>query len=310
MSRAAGRPRVAVVGSIMVDLIAYADPLPTAGQTVEGTMFQFGFGGKGANQAVSASRLGADVSFVGRVGDDVFGGLSIENLAAQAMDTAGVKVVDGVSTGVAPIWVEASGSNRIIIVAGANDRLLEAEAREELARIGPTDCVACQLEIPDAAVGEALRTGRKWGALTVLNPAPARLAAKALFGSADWLVPNEHEFELLWGAPPSDAEILAAAEAWECGLVVTLGEHGAAAALDGEVIRRRPPEVRPIDTTGAGDAFVGGLAVALAGGLPLASAIDQGNACGALSTEARGTQTSFPTRSQVDRRLELELGRP
>ena len=305
-----GAPRIAVVGSVMVDLIAYADPLPTAGQTVEGTMFQFGFGGKGANQAVSASRLGADVAFVGRVGDDVFGRLSLDNFAAQGMDTAGVKVVEGVSTGVAPIWVEASGSNRIIIVPGANERLSAREAREELARIGPADCVACQLEVPDAAVAEALRTGREWGALTILNPAPARLSAKELLGHADWVVPNEHEFELLWGTPPSDAEILAAAASWGCGLVVTLGEHGAAAAVAGEVVRRRPPAVRPVDTTGAGDAFVGGFSVALAAGLPIAAAIEQGNACGALSTETRGTQTSFPTRAQLDGRAELELELP
>ena len=304
MSGTSAPPRIAVVGSVMVDLIAYADPLPAAGETVRGSAFGFGFGGKGANQAVTAKRLGADIALVARVGDDVFGTLSLENLDAEGIATACVRVVEGVSTGVAPIWVQADGTNRIIVVPGANDRLSAADARHDLAAAGAVDVVICQLEIPDEAVAEALRLGREHEALTILNPAPAQPGAERLFAEADWLVPNEHEFELLWGAPPEDAQIVAASRAWGCRVIVTLGEAGAAATLDGDVIRRRPPAVTPVDTTGAGDAFIGGLAVALAGGVALEGALDLANACGALSTEARGTQASFPTREQVDRRLE------
>lgn len=307
MSKDRPAPAVAVVGSMMVDLIAYSDPLPAAGQTVVGSAFELGYGGKGANQAVTARRLGADVMFVGRVGDDVLGELSLENLTAQGIDPVLVQQVDGRSTGVAPIWVEADGANRIIIVPGANEAITPEDVRDALSTTARIDCVVCQLEIPLDAVSEALRIGRATGAVTILNPAPAHPDAAVLFGAADWVVPNEHEFRLLWGATPSDEAILAAAAAWYCGLVVTLGEAGAAATQGGrEVVRRSPPPVTPIDTTGAGDAFVGGLAYALAAGDSLDAALTLGNVCGALSTQARGTQASFPPREAVDALLLVE----
>lgn len=299
MSSNGARPRLVVVGSMMVDLIAYADVLPDAGETLVGTDFKMGFGGKGANQAVTASRLGAEVAFVGRVGDDHFGELSLENLVAQRIDPRMVKRVPGRSTGVAPIWVDGNGMNRIVIVPGANEAISADTVRQELGQVEDADCVVCQLEIRGEAVEEAFRIGREWGALTILNPAPARSDAVQLFAMADWVVPNEHEFQLLWGAAPSDAAVLAAAAAWRCGVVVTLGERGAAVTSDGGVVRREPPPVAPVDTTGAGDAFVGGFAHALAAGFPLAAALELGNACGALSTQALGTQTSFPSREAV-----------
>lgn len=295
----AGRPRLVVVGSMMVDLIAYADVLPNAGETLVGTDFKMGFGGKGANQAVTASRLGSEVAFMGRVGGDFFGELSLENLVAQGIDPRMVRRVDASSTGVAPIWVDGEGMNRIIIVPGANEAISAETVRQELAQLDGADCVVCQLEIRGEAVQEAFRIGHEWGALTILNPAPARSDAVGLFAMADWVVPNEHEFQLMWGATPSDEAILAAAASWQCDVAVTLGEVGAAITSNGEVVRRSPPPVTAIDTTGAGDAFVGGFAHALAAGLPVSAALDIGNACGALSTEALGTQTSFPSREAV-----------
>lgn len=295
--------RIVVVGSMMVDLVAYADPLPAAGETVVGSAFELGFGGKGANQAVTAKRLGSDVEFVGRVGSDFFGELSLKNLVDQGIDPRMVKRVDGRSTGVAPIWVEADGTNRIIIIPGANEAITPDDVRADLDAVGRANCVVCQLEIPADAVAEAFRIGREWDAVTVLNPAPAREDARELFGAADWVLPNEHEFGLLWGATPSDEAILAAAAAWECGLVVTLGEVGVAATRGREVVRRQPPRVRPVDTTGAGDAFVGGFAHALAADQPLDAALELGSVCGALSTQVRGTQTSFPRWEVVERCL-------
>ena len=310
MTATGAPPRILVVGSVMVDLIAYADPLPQEGQTVRGSGFRMGSGGKGANQAVVAHQLGSDVTLVARVGRDAFGDLSIDSLTQLGMDTALVRRVDGVTTGTAPIWVQKNGSNRIIVVPGANDALTAQVVAAELAGVQRIDCVVCQLEIPEDAVAEALGIGARLGAITILNPAPAPTASEVtrLFASAHWIVPNEHEFELLWGSKPSDEEIKAAAAHWDCGVIVTLGEEGAAGTVDGEVVRRRPPKVRVNDTTGAGDAFVGGLAHALGCGMDLAAAIELGNICGALSTESLGTQASFPTRAAVDR-LSAQQGR-
>ena len=292
-------PHIVVVGSTMVDLIAYASPLPGPGETVEGRDFRLGFGGKGANQAVMAARLGAEVTFVNRVGDDLFGRLTRENLSERGIDTRRVGIVDGASTGVAPIWVEADGSNRIIVVPGANAALTASEVRDALSGIDAADCVVCQLEIPLEAVTEALRIGREWGATTILNPAPFRALPGPMLGFTDWLVPNEFEFEALAGGPPDDERLLAQASALGVGLVVTLGAAGAAVVLDGRVDRVESPPVEAADTTGAGDAFLGGFAWALARGETVGEAVRIGNACGALSVTRAGTQASFPTLDAV-----------
>jgi ribokinase len=311
MSAVSEAPRIIVVGSVMVDLIAYADPLPQEGQTVRGSAFQMGSGGKGANQAIVAHQLGSDVSFVARVGRDVFGDFSIDSLTQRGLDTTMVRRVDGLTTGTAPIWVQENGANRIIVIPGANDAVTAEVVATELAEMPRVDCVVCQLEIPEAAVEETLKIGARLGATTILNPAPAPSTREVtrLFASADWIVPNEHEFELLWGSKPTDEEIRAAAVHWGSGVIVTLGEEGAAASAGGEVVRRRPPRVQVNDTTGAGDAFVGGLAHALGTGMELAAAIELGNICGALSTESFGTQSSFPTRTAVERLWKQQDGR-
>ncbi len=261
-----------------------------------------GFGGKGANQAVLAHRLGSDVTLVARVGDDVFGDLSIDSLRANGIDTSMVRRIEGATTGVAPIWVQKDGSNRIIVVPGANDDFTANAVALELAQIRNADCVVCQCEIPEESTAAALTIGSEMGAITILNPAPAlpTRSVTRLFESTDWVVPNEHEFELMWGAKPSDHELVAAGESWGCGVIVTLGAEGAAAVVDGEVIRRRPPSVQVKDTTGAGDAFVGGLAHALSCRTDVVAAMEIGNICGALSTKSSGTQSSFPTRAEVE----------
>lgn len=291
------RPRIVVVGSTMIDLVAYADPLPRAGETVFGSSFRLGFGGKGANQAVMAARLGAEVVFVNRVGDDVFGRMTLENLAEQGLDTRAVRPVAGATTGVAPIWVEQDGTNRIIVVPGANESVTAEAVREELGAIEGADCVICQLEVPQEAAAAAFELGRSWGCPTVLNPAPAATLDPNLLSLADWLIPNESEFELLFGGAP-DATSIAAVSGPRA--VVTLGEAGAACWDNGALLRIAAPKVEVVDTTGAGDAFVAGFGFGLATGRDLTDAIALGNACGALSVGGRGTQTSFPSRSAVD----------
>ncbi len=292
-------PRIVVVGSTMMDLVAYAPVMPSAGQTLRGTEFRMGFGGKGANQAVMAAVLGAEVIFVNRVGADLFGEITRKHLAEQGITLRLGDPVPSVSTGVAPIWVEPSGSNRIIIVPGANDTLTPQAVRSELADIQYADCVVCQLEIPQDAVAEAFRIGRRWGAINILNPAPAAPIHEDVLALADWLVPNESEFEMLFDAPPADAEILRAATDLRGRLLVTLGESGAAFS-DGESARHvTAPRVSARDTTGAGDAFLGGFAYAVGARMDAERAIKVAVACGSLSTQRPGTQASFPSADEV-----------
>jgi ribokinase len=287
-------PHIVVVGSTMIDLSTYVDLLPERGETVVGERFMLGYGGKGANQAVMAARLGARVTFVNCVGDDLFGEMVRKNLGDRGIDVSRVKTVKSESTGVAAIWVERDGMNRIVITPGANYALSAADVSAELADVAPARCVICQLEIGHEAVTAALRWGRACEAVTILNPAPAAALDGELLGLVDWLVPNETEFELLFGAPANDASLLRFGASLTGGLVVTLGDRGATTVVAGEAITCPAPEVEAIDTTGAGDAFVGGLAYALARGETIVSAVTFANWCGAQSTTSYGTQTSFP----------------
>lgn len=292
-------PRVAVIGATMVDLIAYTDVCPRAGETLIGSHFELGFGGKGANQACMAKLLGADVTFVNRMGDDVFGSLTREHLATKGLHRHLGAPVPGVATGVAPIWVESSGVNRIIVVPGANGSVTPDVVRDELGGMHHLDVVVCQLEVPQDATRESFRVGREVGATNVLNPAPAGDLDDDLLELVDWFVPNETEFESLFGEAPTDASITRAARQIRGRLVVTLGADGAAVWDDGEVIRIPALQVEAVDTTGAGDAFVGGFAYALARGENVAAAVQLGTVCGSLSTAARGTQSSFPDAEAV-----------
>ena len=292
-------PHIVVVGSTMIDVLMYADRTPERGQTVVGQRMALGHGGKGANQAAMAARLGARVTFVNRVGNDVFGDMTRANLTDQGLDLSRVRTVATEATGVATIWVEPDGNNRILIVPGANGTLTAADVVDDLADVPSADCVICQLEISLEAVKAALEWGRGCGATTILNPAPAAPLSDDLLDLVDWLVPNEIEFEDLFGTGPDDDSLLRASARVAGGLVVTLGAGGAAAVVNGGVTRFDPPAVQAIDTTGAGDAFMGGLAYSLARGEPLPAAIAFANRCGALSTTKFGTRLSFPDLNQV-----------
>ena len=289
-------PAVMVVGSMNIDLIAYTQRAPGPGETVIGERFQQGFGGKGANQAVMARLLGADVAFVGALGDDQFATTTLENFAKVGVDASGVMRVPG-SSGVAPIWVEADGTNRIIVVSGANDLVTADHAADRVRAAEALGVVVGQFEIPQEVTLAAFAAAHGRAARTILNPAPAAEITPELLERTDWLIPNEVEFGILAGVSgePSDEDFAAYSERTDTRLVVTLGARGAALVrADGSVQRLPSVEVTAVDTTGAGDAFVGAFAVGLAMGWTDEQAVRLGIACASDSVTRTGTQSSFP----------------
>ena len=296
---------IIVVGSTMIDMMTYVERVPVAGETVVGDRFVQGFGGKGANQAVMASRLGAAVSMVGCLGDDVFADMTLDNLAREGIDTAAVTRAEGVSSGVAPIWVEPDGTNRIIVVPGANDHLTTQQARTAVETAPAVQVVLGQFEVPQAVTAAAFAAARRRGATTVLNPAPAAEVSPDLLEVTDWLIPNEVELADLaravgTGETGVDETIVAVAAKTGARLVVTLGALGAAICVEGAVVERVPADaVTAVDTTGAGDAFVGAFAWGLAAGLTPAVAADLGCRCASSSVTRPGTQSSFPSAEEI-----------
>jgi ribokinase len=297
------QPHIAVVGSANVDLITYTDGFPRAGETIFGREFSLGFGGKGANQAVAARLCGATVSMVARVGDDLFGPATIENFISRGIDASRVLITPGASSGVAPIFVESSGQNRIWVVKGANDRLLPEDVDAAADLLRRADMIVLQLEIPLETVYHTLRFARRHGIPAILNPAPAQPLDLRQAGAADYVIPNETEAEALAGVPVRSLEDAraCASRLLDGGLrrvIVTLGANGALCAGD-DGCRHIPAfPVASADTTGAGDAFIGSLACFLAGGCAEAEAISRANLYAALSTMSAGTQKSFVTRER------------
>ena len=294
-------PHIVVVGSANVDLTTFTDAFPRPGETIFGREVHLGFGGKGANQAVAARLCGARVSMVARVGDDLFGEATVRNFGEAGIDTAHVKITPGVSSGVAPIFVDSAGQNRILVVKGANDRLSPEDVDPELLR--SADVVVLQLEIPLQTVYHTLRLARSLGVRTILNPAPGQAIDLAEASNADYVIPNETEAEALAGVAVRDLESArgAARKLTEAGLrrvIVTLGANG---ALCGDV--HHPAfAMQAVDTTGAGDAFIGSFACFLAEGVPEAEAIQRANLYAGLSTLGVGTQKSFVTREILESR--------
>ena len=302
MSGSDGAPRIVIVGSTMVDLVAFAERLPEPGETVIGTRFLDGFGGKGANQAVAAARFGAFVAIVNAVGDDPNGRAILANLVAQGVAIDDVAVVGG-SSGVAPIWVDGAGMNRIIVIPGANALVAPGRAAAAIERIRPT-LVVGQFEIPQAVTTAGFGAARAVGATTILNPAPGASINADLLDVTDWLVPNEREFVLIGGRSltgPLDDQVAAIDELGEHlgrALAVTLGERGVAVRpRAGSVTWIPAPVVRAVDTTGAGDAFVGAFAVGLALAWSPLAAATLGCALASDSVTRPGTQGSYPDRA-------------
>jgi ribokinase len=298
----ARQPHIVVVGSANIDLTTITDAFPRPGETIFGKAFHLGFGGKGANQAVAASLCGSSVSMIARVGDDLFGPAYVDNLKARGIDTTCVTITPGVSTGVAPIFVDSSGQNPILVVKGANDRLTPSDIDDAADLLRAADGVVLQLEVPLETVYYTLRFARRLGVRSILNPAPGQALDLAEVSNADYVVPNETEAEALGGMPVGSID-----EARACarslrergvrGVIVTLGENGA--LLADEHIAPHP--VNAVDTTGAGDAFIGAFATFLAGGDREAEAIRKANVYAALSTMAIGTQSSFVTLERFEK---------
>jgi ribokinase len=293
-------PHIVVVGSANVDLTTFTDRLPRPGETVLGTGFQLGFGGKGANQAVAARLCGARVSMVARVGGDLFGPPTIDNFRSRGIDTSHVRITPGVATGVAPIFVDSSGQNRILVVKGANDCLLPGDIDAAADLLRQAGWMLLQLEIPLETVYYALRFARRHGICSILNPAPAQPLDVRELANADYVIPNETEAETLSGMRVTGVEgaRACATHLLKSGLrrvIVTLGANGALCASPDGVEHIGAYPVHPVDTTGAGDAFIGSFAVFLASGCGESEAVARANVYAALSTQAAGTQTSFAT---------------
>lgn len=298
-----GETKVVVVGSANIDLVTYASRVPRAGETLVGDRFSTGFGGKGANQAVMARLLGADVAMIGCIGDDAYGDMTIENFESYGVDTSHLHRSTG-SNGVAHIWVEPDGSNRIIVVPGANSLLTPAQAAGAVGDTSGTAVLVGQLEIPQEVTKAAFAAASEKDWITILNPAPASSLDRELIALSTWLVPNEVEFEALTGRRPIDDDALVDfAQETETRLLVTLGRDGVALiSSEGDLVRLPVAERDAIDTTGAGDAFVGAFAFGLASGMNEFDAIGLGNACAGESVTRAGAQTSFP---DADRSAQL-----
>jgi ribokinase len=299
-------PVVVVIGSINMDLVARTPRLPGAGETVLGTGDLLSIpGGKGANQAVAAARLGADVHMVGRVGDDAFGRTLLNGLRAEGVNTKFVRRTPGVASGCASILVDARGENCIVVSPGANARVTPADVDAAEALIRRAAVVVLQLEIPLATVRRAITLARKHGVPAVLDPAPVppRGLPAALY-RVDVLSPNEHEAAQLAGVDRAAPDVLASKliKRGPKRLVLKLGAKGSLSVDTSGVTRRAKPfRVKAIDTTAAGDAFTGALAVAMAEGMEHDAALRFANAAGALCCSQMGAQPALPTRGEVER---------
>jgi ribokinase len=290
-----GQPTVVVVGSLNLDLVVRVDRLPGPGETVSGGDVFRNPGGKGANQAVAAARLGRRVAMVGRVGDDDAGRELLASLEADGVDTAHVRAVDGVPSGAAFIAVSDDGENQIVVSPGANARLGPDDVAAAGAALRAAAVTLVQLEVPLAAVAAATRAA---GGRLVLNPAPVRALPAELLGEVDVLVPNRMELARLADAPVPATVAEAAALAARLptrAVVVTLGADGALLVEDGDAGHVPAVPVRPVDTTAAGDAFCGGLADALAGGAALQDAARWAVRVAAAACTRPGAQASLPT---------------
>ena len=291
-------PVVAVVGSAMMDLTAYAEVLPEAGQTLAGQLFTTGFGGKGANQAVMAALCGADVHFIGKLGDDVFGTAIAENFVKVGINSDFVET-SSTPNGVAHIWVDGNGENRIIIIPGANHEIEISKAIEAINSIANLSVVIAQCEIKQEVTLATFKAAKARGCTTILNPAPFQEISSALLELCDWIIPNETEFRELHGELPTSDEILKSFRPGK-NSIVTLGSKGAVyISADGQIHHAPAPKVTAVDTTGAGDSFVGSFAFGLASGKDPVDAMKLGIAIASLSVTRKGAQSSYPNQTEI-----------
>ncbi len=297
--------KIVVVGSLNMDLIGRSPHIPAPGETVLGSGFSTAAGGKGANQAVAAARLGAQVTMVGCVGGDAYGQELLASLGADGVDTQFVRVVADAHTGVALITVDDAGENSIVVISGANWQLTQADVIAAEATIAEADVLMLQLESPLEIVIFAAELAARHGVAVLLNPAPARPLPADLLSNTTHLIPNESEAALLADCPVVDMEGVKTAvstlqQSGAANIIVTMGSRGAYLHGDGASKMMPAFTVNPVDTTAAGDAFVAGVAVAMGEKRPLIEAVHFGTAVGALATTKHGAQPSLPVRTAVD----------
>lgn len=297
--------QIVVVGSSNMDLVAKAPRIPVAGETLTGTDFFMLPGGKGANQAVAAAKLGAEVIFVAKLGKDVFASKSLENFKSVNINTKHIEQLDGVPSGIAIIAVDDKGENIIIVVPGANGKLMPADVDKAESDIANAAVVVCQLEVPIETVERAAKLANKNGVPFILDPAPARQLSDELLSMVDIIKPNETEAEILTGIKVTDEA--SAAKAADVLLakgvetvIITLGEKGLMLATKDAKEMMATNKVKAVDSTAAGDAFTGSLAYGLANGQSLKDAAVYANTVAAISVTRLGAQSSMPTKEEVD----------
>ena len=284
--------KICVIGSSNIDQIAYTQNIPADGETLFGDSFQMGFGGKGANQAVMAGLLGADVYMITCLGDDVYKEMTINNYEANNVNTDHIQLVKGAS-GVAPIWVDATGQNRIIVIPGANNEINAQKAISSIEAIGNISVLVGQCEIPMEVNHEVFQYAKSNAVTTIFNPAPAKKLEGEFLEHISWLIPNENEFELISGMEPNDDNFLKFNEEIPCNLIVTLGEKGAVLVDENRTHYFDAPAVNAIDTTGAGDSFIGTFAYELSESNSPESCIKKAVEKASQSVTKKGTQSSY-----------------
>lgn len=295
---------IAVIGSNMVDLITYIDRMPKEGETLEAPSFELGCGGKGANQAVAAAKLGSKVMMVTKVGDDLFGGNTIQNLQNFGINTEFTSKVPGTPSGVAPIFVDPESKNRILIVKGANQHLLPKDIDLAAARLKECSLIVLQLEIPLPTIYRAIDFGNEHHIPVILNPAPAaRELDFDYICKCDFFMPNETELEILTGMPVETEEQIRDAAAFLIGkgvknLIVTMGSRGVLWVTKDYVHHIEAHSVDAIDTTGAGDAFIGCFSHYYVKDKDILNAIKMATGFAGLSVTKRGTQISYPSKDE------------
>ena len=292
--------KIAVIGSINMDMTAAAERIPRPGETVRASSVRYVPGGKGANQAVAAARLGGDVTMFGCVGGDAFGAQLLENLRANGINADFIGVAEAASSGIAMIVV-GENDNAITVIPGANERVTEAYVDRCWEEIAKADVVLLQNEIPMETVRYAARRLHAAGKTVIYNPAPAQRADGGLLENVSYFTPNEHETRIVLNNAETPIEALIAR--WGGKLIVTLGAAGLAGCDDGGYVQIPAIKARAVDTTGAGDTMNGAFAFALAEGMGYTEALRFSNAAAGISTEKAGAQGGMPTLPEVLRRF-------
>ena len=284
--------KICVIGSSNIDQFSYISEFPSSGETLIGDSFETGFGGKGANQAVMAGLLGADVYMISCLGNDIFGDSTINNFIENDVNVDHIQRVK-VSSGVAPIWVNAKGENKIIVIPGANNEIDANKAKASLQEIENISYLIGQAEIPMDVNHDVFDYAKQNNITTVFNPAPGKILESTFLEKIDWLIPNENEFQIISGLDVTDENILKFSKTIPCNLLVTYGEQGVLYVENDEIIKFEAPKVDAVDTTGAGDAFVGSFVYGLSKDLKVNDALNLAIDKASLSVTKRGTQSSY-----------------